>query len=85
MDASSYLLFSLTVLSTNLPPLAIAQPIVLTYTNVNYSYVLQQNTDLTTTNWVAVTNAALSGVLGHQVVFVLPPSAPRLFYRLSGP
>ena len=69
------------------PPLAIAQPIVLTYTNANGndSYILQQNSDLATTNWVYVTNATMSGVLDNQVVFIVPPSASRLFYRLSPP
>jgi len=81
----SQLLFSVTVPGP--PPLAIAQSIVLTYTNANGndSYILQQNSDLATTNWVNVTNATLSGVLDNQVVFIVPPSASRLFYRLSPP
>ena len=83
VQANSQFLFSVSVFSIKPPPLAIAQPITLTYTNINYPFVLQQNSDLTTTNWVTVTNATLSGVLSNQVVFIVPPGAPRLYYRLS--
>jgi hypothetical protein len=82
---SDHVLFSVSAASTNPPPVAISKPIVLTYTNTGVAYALQQNADLSTTNWVTVTNALLSGVLGNQGVFILPPSARQMYFRLSSP
>ncbi len=79
--------FSVSALTTPPAPpaMAIAQPIVLTYTNNGWPYVLQQNSNVATTNWVNVTNAILSGAISNQIVFILPPGAPQRFYRLGSP
>ncbi len=83
--AGTHQLFSVSAAPTNPPPLAISAPVVLTFTNTGISYVLQQNDNLSTTNWVAVTNAILSGVLGNQGVFIVSPDTKQRFYRLSLP
>jgi hypothetical protein len=67
------------------PVIAISQPIVLTYTNTGYPYVLQQNSDLAATNWVSTTNIILGGVISNQVVILVPPNSLKMFYRLSFP
>jgi PKD repeat protein len=47
------------------------------------NYALQQNADLTTTNWLAVTNAP--GVVGSEKQVLLSPAAAQNFYRLHKP
>ncbi|HEY1718880.1 MAG TPA: choice-of-anchor R domain-containing protein [Verrucomicrobiae bacterium] len=85
--ANLYLEFSVTVtpVVTHLSPplLSIFQPIVLNYTNYGTPFVLQQNSDLATTNWVNVTNAILSGIISNQVVFIVSPTGQQMFYRLN--
>lgn len=83
--SAEHLLFSVSTASPNPPTLAISQPVVLTYTNTGVAYILQQNSNLAATNWVTVTNAILSGVLGNQGVYLLPPGAHQLFFRLKSP
>jgi len=78
-------LFSVGVINTNVPSLAISQPILLTYTNVGVPYALQQNSDLGTTNWATVTNVLFTDTISNQVIFVLPPGSPKMFYRLEYP
>jgi hypothetical protein len=46
-------------------------------------FVLQQNSDLGTTNWVNVTNAA--NFVGGQNQVLIPPSAGNDFFRLYHP
>jgi len=65
------------------PPLSISQPILLTYTNNGFSYVLQQNANLIPTNWITVTNVVLSGTISNQTIFILPRNSPQMFYRLQ--
>jgi hypothetical protein len=78
-----YLQFSATVVSTNLPPISIYQPVVLTFPAYPYS-LLQQNSDPATTNWMTATNAIqLTTMNTNQTVFMVPPSAQRMFFRLS--
>lgn len=80
---NAYFQFSLTVTPIGSPTISISQPIVLTYPTPEFPFVLQQNTNLAaTTNWTVVTNAILSGVISNQTVYILPPSAQSLFYRL---
>jgi hypothetical protein len=67
------------------PSLSISQPIVLTWTNVGFSFVLQQNSSVATTNWGTVTNAILSGVISNQSVFIVPQNGGQKFYRLNLP
>jgi hypothetical protein len=47
------------------------------------SFVLQQISDLTTTNWTAVTNTVATTNYLNQVMF--PPAAASQFYRLEYP
>jgi hypothetical protein len=44
-------------------------------------YILQQNSDLTTTNWINVTNMIAD--VGSQYQAVIAPSGGQLFYRLQ--
>jgi hypothetical protein len=46
-------------------------------------FTLQQNSDLTTTNWVDATNHVQDIGREHQVI--LPPLAGQQFYRLKYP
>jgi hypothetical protein len=49
----------------------------------NQSYTIQQNTDLTSTNWTAVTNFTGNGSVFQ---FVTPvPNIPALFFRVIEP
>ena len=47
-------------------------------------FVLQQSADLTSTNWVNVTNAVTPTNYWNQVT-VSPPASGNVFYRLAGP
>lgn len=77
--------FSVNVINPNLPALAISQPILLTYTNVGVPYTLQESTNLAATNWVPVTNTLFTDTISNQVIFILPPGAPQIYYRLYYP
>ncbi len=65
------------------PVLSISQPILLMYTNNGFSYILQQSTNLISTNWITVTNTVLGGTINNQTIYVLPQNAPQIFYRLQ--
>jgi hypothetical protein len=78
-------IISITAL-TNLsapPTLSISQPIVLTYTNNGFYYLLQENTNLSSTNWITITNTILNGTIGNQTIFILPRNTPQMFFRLQ--
>jgi hypothetical protein len=47
-------------------------------------FVLQQSVDLTSTNWVNVTNSVTPTNYWNQVT-VAPPASGDAFYRLAGP
>jgi hypothetical protein len=85
----AYPQFSVTV--TNLqsqspPPISVFRPIVLTYTNLGNTFVLQESPDLSATNWVAATNLIqLAPVNGNQTVFLVPPSGQQMYFRLVAP
>jgi hypothetical protein len=79
---SAYPQFSITI-TVPTPALSISQPVVVTYPVSEFPFVLQQNSDLSTSNWTAVTDSIFSGVISNQNVFILPPTAPRMFYRLG--
>lgn len=83
--SAGYAQFSVAVETPPAPVILISQPVVLTFTNLGFPFVLQQNSSLATTNWVSVTNATLNGVIGNQTVFIVPPSGQQLFYRLTLP
>ena len=74
--------FSITVVVPT-PALSISRPVVVTYPASGIPFVLQQNSDLSTSNWTDVTNAILTGVISNQNVFILPSTAPQMFFRLS--
>jgi hypothetical protein len=80
-----HFLFSVSVINPNLPSLAISQPILLSYTNVGVPYTLQETTNLAATNWVPVTNTLFTDTISNQVIFILPPGAPQIYYRLHYP
>jgi hypothetical protein len=83
-DVFNYSQFSVAVLPPAAPGIAIFQPIVLTYTTPGFPFVLQQNSNLATTNWVNATNAIqISTVNNNQTVFIAPPNGQQMFYRLS--
>jgi hypothetical protein len=79
-----YLKSSVTVTTNIQPTISIFQPMVLTYTNSGLSFVLQQNSNLATTNWVNAANAIqISTVNTNQAVFIVPQSGGQIFYRLN--
>ncbi len=82
---SDFLQFSVTVTNPQPPAVSISRPIVLTFPTDGFSFVLQQNSNLTTTNWINVTNATLSGIISNQNVFIVPPNGQQMFYRLGVP
>jgi hypothetical protein len=82
----SYQQFSIVVMNPVAPAIAIFQPVVLTYPATGFPFVLQQNSDLNTTNWAAATNAVqISTVNSNQTVFIVPPAGQQMFYRLKVP
>ncbi len=68
-----FLQFSVTVTNPQPPAVFISQPVVLTFPTNGFPFILQQNSNLSTTNWVNVTNATLSGVIS-----IKPSSSCRL-------
>lgn len=74
--------FSITVTDPQPPALSVSQPIVLTFPTNGFTFVLQQNANLDTTNWTAVTNIIMSGVISNRTVFIVP-STGKMFFRLS--
>jgi hypothetical protein len=63
------------------PPLNIFQTATNSLVATWTGYLLQQNSDLTTTNWVNVTNTIT--VVGSQYQAVILPLASQQFYRLQ--
>jgi hypothetical protein len=57
--------------------------LILSWPSPPGDFVLQQNSDLTTTNWLTVTNAPT--VTNFQEQVVLPVAAGNYFYRLAYP
>jgi hypothetical protein len=49
------------------------------------NFVLQQNSDLTTTNWTVMTNAPVLNLTNLQNQVILSPSGSNAFYRLKTP
>jgi len=62
----NYFLFSVTVADPILPAISISQPVLLIFPSTDFPFVLQQTSNLATSNWVTVTNAILSGVLSNK-------------------
>jgi hypothetical protein len=75
--------FSVTVTNLTQPSISILQAIVLVYPTPGFNFVPQQNSNLSTANWVNVTNAILSGTGSNQTIYILPPGSPKMFYRLG--
>jgi hypothetical protein len=76
------------IFEVSLPPAALA--VALSCTNLILSwpsppggFVLQQNSDLTTTNWLTVTNVPT--ITNFQNQIILLPNAGNEFYRLEYP
>ena len=86
ITAAVYQQFSVMVTNPTPPAIAIFQPVMLTFPVSGFPFVLQQNGDLATTNWVAATNAIqMATVSSNQTVFLAPPAGQQMFYRLSLP
>jgi hypothetical protein len=93
INSGEYFQFSITVATTNLPALAISQPVVLTYTTIpGVPFILQESPVLPGTNWVTATNAIQMAavntnevVFTNQTVFIVPPTGQRMYFRLSTP
>jgi hypothetical protein len=76
-------MFSLSVTNPIPPPISIFQPLILTYPNPGFPLVLEQNTNLNTTNWVTAANVIqLKVVDTNQAVFLVQPNGQQMFYRL---
>ena len=59
--------------------------LVLSWIVPTTNFVLQQNLDLTTTNWTNVTNAPVLNLTNLQDEVVLSPTNDSGFYRLKTP
>jgi hypothetical protein len=81
----SFSLFSITAVSadTSAPPKLSISNIALTYPADQFYYVLQENSNLATTNWFTVTNLILSGTVSNLAFYILPSTAPHMYYRLN--
>lgn len=81
--SGGYQTFSVTVTNPIPPAISLFQPAILTFPNPGFPLVLQQNTNVATTNWVAATNAIqLSVANTNQIVFIVQPNGQQMFYRL---
>jgi photosystem II stability/assembly factor-like uncharacterized protein len=58
---------------------------VLSWTIPSTNFVLQQNSDLTTTNWTNVTNTPVLNLTNLQNQVIISPSGSNVFYRLKTP
>ena len=77
-----------TLQTTPTPQLNIALPngdLTLFWNIPSANFVLQQNLDLTTTNWADVTNTPVPDLTNLQDVVTLPVSGDSGFYRLKTP
>lgn len=62
------------------------RPIILTFTNFQNSFVLQESPDLSGTNWTPATDLIqLATVNSNQTVFLVPPSEQQMYFRLVVP
>lgn len=59
--------------------------VVISWLKPSTDFVLQQNTNLTTTNWTTVTNAPVFNFTNLNDQVTLPKSATNNFYRLKTP
>jgi hypothetical protein len=59
--------------------------LVLSWIIPSTDFVQQQNSDLSTTNWLRVTNAPDLNLTNLQNEVRLPLSADRIFFRLAAP
>lgn len=76
------------IFEISLPPAALGiapsgTNLILSWPSPPGSFVLQQNSDLTTTNWMALTN--LSTITNFQNQMILPLTPGNRFYRLKYP
>jgi hypothetical protein len=55
--------------------------VVVSWSSSFTGFILQQNNDLSTTNWIDVTNAV--SVVGEQSQVIMPPTSSNNFYRLK--
>lgn len=86
-SAPAYPQFSVTVTTVASPPLiSVFRPVVLTFTNFQNSFVLQESPDLNGTNWTPATDLIqLAPVNDNRTVFLVPPSGQQMYFRLIAP
>jgi hypothetical protein len=86
-SAPAYPQFSVTVTTaTSPPPLSAFRPVVLTFTNFQNAFVVQESPDLSGTNWAAATDLIqLATVNDDRTVFLVPPSSQQMYFRLVAP
>ena len=58
-----------------------ANVVIVSWPSSFTGFVLQQNNDLTTANWMDVTNAV--SVVDEQNQVIMPPTSSNNFYRLK--
>jgi len=86
-SAPAYPQFSVTVTTAASPPLiSVFRPVVLTFTNFQSLFVLQESPDLNGTNWTPATDLIqLAPVNDNRTVFLVPPSGQQMYFRLVAP
>lgn len=89
LSAPAYPQFSVTVTTVASPPLippliSVFRPVVLTFTNFQNSFVLQESPDLNGTNWTPATDL-IQILSGNKEVFLVPPSGQQMYFRLVAP
>lgn len=87
-SAPAYPQFSVTVtMAASAPPLiSVFRPIVLTFTNFENNFVLQESPDMSGTNWTPATDLIqLAPVNDNRTVFLVPPSGQHMYFRLVAP
>ena len=87
LSAPAYPQFSVAVTTVASPPLiSVFRPVVLTFTNFQNSFVLQESPDLSGTNWTLATGLIqLAPVNDNRTVFLVPPSEQQMYFRLVAP
>lgn len=63
-----------------IPQTSISLATVISWPATSTNYVLQQNSDLATTNWMCVTNPLIFS--GGRGIFIAQPTTGNMFYRL---
>lgn len=78
---SFFPMFSITVIPQP-PLLSISDtvPITVSFSINEFPFTLEQNTNLLTSDWIAVAN---TNIVNDQVILTVQPTAPAMFYRVN--